>query len=424
MTANNGDNSVSVLLGNGSGGFAREDRLRDRQLSVSVAVGDFNGDGKQDLATANIDGDSVSVLLTAERAAGAASPPKTDYATGCVPHSVAAGDFNGDGKQTWRRPTPAATASASCSATAAAASRPRPTTRPAPTRTRSPSPTSTATASRTWRRPTTKTTASASCWGTAAAASPPRPTTRPAPPALGRRRRLQRRRQAGPRDGQLRRQQRQRPAGDGSGGFAAKTDYATGATRARSPPATSTATASRTWPRPTTSTAPSASCWGTAAAASQPRPTTRPAPSPSRSPPATSTATASRTWRRPTTNDNSVSVLLGDGSGGFAAKTDYATGCGPVSVAVGDFNGDGKQDLVTADHTLAHRQRPAGGRQRQFGASDWYGVGEQPYSVAVADFNGDGKQDFVTRQRRAPHRQRAAQHDLPVRRAQGRARTG
>ena len=47
---------------------------------------------------------------------------------------------------------------------------------------------------------------------------------------------------------------------------------------------------------------------------------------------------------------NTVSILLGDGDGGFSAPTDFATGIGPVSIAVGDFNGDGKQDLSVANH--------------------------------------------------------------------------
>ena len=50
-----------------------------------------------------------------------------------------------------------------------------------------------------------------------------------------------------------------------------------------------------------------------------------------------------------TADIGSVSVLLGNGSGSFGAKTDFATGRYPTSVAVGDINGDGKQDLVTAD---------------------------------------------------------------------------
>jgi len=39
-------------------------------------------------------------------------------------------------------------------------------------------------------------------------------------------------------------------------------------------------------------------------------------------------------------------VLMGKGDGTFQAKTDYDVGTCPYSVAVGDFNGDGKTDLV------------------------------------------------------------------------------
>jgi hypothetical protein len=48
--------------------------------------------------------------------------------------------------------------------------------------------------------------------------------------------------------------------------------------------------------------------------------------------------------------DNTVSVLLGDGNGGFAAAVDFPTGVFPMSIAVGDFNGDGYPDLAVADH--------------------------------------------------------------------------
>ena len=44
-----------------------------------------------------------------------------------------------------------------------------------------------------------------------------------------------------------------------------------------------------------------------------------------------------------------MSVLLGNGNGTFQAKHDFGTGSQPASVAVGDFNGDGKSDLVVAD---------------------------------------------------------------------------
>jgi hypothetical protein len=59
-------------------------------------VGDFNGDGKLDLATANINSNSVSILL--RNSANTGFDAKTDYNVGSGPRSVAVGDFNGDGK--------------------------------------------------------------------------------------------------------------------------------------------------------------------------------------------------------------------------------------------------------------------------------------------------------------------------------------
>jgi FG-GAP-like repeat/RTX calcium-binding nonapeptide repeat (4 copies)/FG-GAP repeat len=67
---------------------------------VALSIGDFNGDGKPDLATARgIDG-SASVLLNTT-AAGATTPtfaPKEDFKAGDRSYSVTIGDFNGDGK--------------------------------------------------------------------------------------------------------------------------------------------------------------------------------------------------------------------------------------------------------------------------------------------------------------------------------------
>ena len=59
-----------------------------------------------------------------------------------------------------------------------------------------------------------------------------------------------------------------------------------------------------------------------------------------------------------------TSVLLGNGNGTFQAKQDFGTGSGPGYVAVGDFNGDGKSDLVTADYERQHGERAARQRQR------------------------------------------------------------
>src|SRR5262245_47529917 len=43
---------------------------------------------------------------------------------------------------------------------------------------------------------------------------------------------------------------------------------------------------------------------------------------------------------------NAVSVMLGNGDGTFQAKTDFAVGTQAQAVAAGDFNSDGKVDLV------------------------------------------------------------------------------
>ena len=60
-----------------------------------MAVGDFNGDGKPDLAVANYSSANVSVLLGQRQRR---LPAAVNYAAGLNPHSVAVGDFNGDGK--------------------------------------------------------------------------------------------------------------------------------------------------------------------------------------------------------------------------------------------------------------------------------------------------------------------------------------
>lgn|SRR6266568_3662386 len=44
----------------------------------------------------------------------------------------------------------------------------------------------------------------------------------------------------------------------------------------------------------------------------------------------------------------SVAVLLGKGDGTFQAAVDYGSGPSPVSLAVSDFNGDGKLDVAVA----------------------------------------------------------------------------
>ncbi|MFZ0817532.1 MAG: VCBS repeat-containing protein, partial [Candidatus Sulfotelmatobacter sp.] len=86
---------VAILLGNGDGTFQAAVDYGTPGRSSSVAVGDFNGDGKPDLVVTNGLNSTVSVFLNS----GAGTfPTRQDFATGFGPTSVAVGDFNGDGK--------------------------------------------------------------------------------------------------------------------------------------------------------------------------------------------------------------------------------------------------------------------------------------------------------------------------------------
>ncbi|MBI3424632.1 MAG: VCBS repeat-containing protein [Acidobacteria bacterium] len=98
-----------------------------------------------------------------------------------------------------------------------------------------------------------------------------------------------------------------------------------------------------------------------------------------------------------TANDisNNVSVLLGTGTGSFGATTNFSVGTGPASVAIGDLNGDGKPDLVVANRYDNNVSVLLGTGTGSFGAANNFGVGTTPASVAIGDLNGDGKRDLA-----------------------------
>ena len=77
--------------------FAARRVFEAGDIPQSVAVGDFNGDGKPDLAVANGSSPGGSVSLLLGRGDGMFQTA-VSYAAGAAPHSVVAGDFNGDGR--------------------------------------------------------------------------------------------------------------------------------------------------------------------------------------------------------------------------------------------------------------------------------------------------------------------------------------
>ncbi len=243
---NQGSNTVSILLGTGTGTFGAKTDFGTDGGAQGLAVGDFNGDGNLDLATANYGPDSVSILLgTGAGTLGA----KTDFDAGGGPVSVAVGDFNGDGKLDL--------------ATANYGS------------------------------------------GTVSIL-----------------------------------------LGTGSGVFGEETDFGTGS-------------------------APRSVAVGDFNGDGK-----------------LDLATANQ-------NSNTVSILLGTGTGDFGAKTDFGTGTTPISVAAGDFNGDGKLDLALADFNGDTVSILLGTGIGTLGPKADFGTGGLPRSVAVGDFNSDGTLDLA-----------------------------
>jgi hypothetical protein len=96
-TANADGDNVSVLLGNGDGSFQPKKDFMTGSFPLSVTAADFNGDGKLDLASAN-SGDNTNTLSVLLGNGDGSFQPKSDFATGSYPISVTTGDFNGDGK--------------------------------------------------------------------------------------------------------------------------------------------------------------------------------------------------------------------------------------------------------------------------------------------------------------------------------------
>ena len=97
-----------------------------------------------------------------------------------------------------------------------------------------------------------------------------------------------------------------------------------------------------------------------------------------------------------------VTVLLGNGEGHFheAPGSPVPAGHLPNDIAIADMNGDGNPDLVIANHQSPYLRVLLGDGKGGFRPAPGSPVDvhsdPHPHGVAVADFNGDGRPDVVT----------------------------
>ena len=94
--------------------------------------------------------------------------------------------------------------------------------------------------------------------------------------------------------------------------------------------------------------------------------------------------------------DSNVTVLVNNGNGSFVNMGQTASGTWSAAVAIGDINGDKLADLVTADEGDNTISVLCGKGDGTFGPNVTYAVGVYPDDVTLGDFDGDGHLDVAT----------------------------
>src|SRR4029077_5211972 len=98
VVTNSPDNNISILSGNGDGTFQTPINMPFSGFPGGVVTGDFNNDGKQDFAVRNAFGNPSTVDVYFGNGDGTFQAPKISSTGGFLGSLIVAGDFNGDGK--------------------------------------------------------------------------------------------------------------------------------------------------------------------------------------------------------------------------------------------------------------------------------------------------------------------------------------
>jgi hypothetical protein len=90
-----------------------------------------------------------------------------------------------------------------------------------------------------------------------------------------------------------------------------------------------------------------------------------------------------------------VAVLFGDGAGGFGPPVTHPAGAQPLGIVAGDFDEDGHPDLAVTDFAVNTVSVLLNDGHGAFGPPQSLAVGAAPWGLTAADFNGDGHLDLA-----------------------------